>query len=238
MMTQKLFIIILSLLVTVPVFAQTTRRERNLIKEGNECYNKKDYNKAESAYSKAIEFNPNSTIAKFNLGTTLAKKRKSGKDASKQDSVMTDRIKGLFEAVGNDTSADKTLRAHSYYGLGRLAYENEDYAASVEYFKKSLRVNPNDDEARKNLRMAQKKLQQNQNQQQKQNKDNREDNKKQKDEQQPPQHQPQAPKQQQQQTNTDQLLNAMQNQEKNTRDKVNRRKAQKLEGAGRTNKPW
>lgn len=235
-MRLKLLIITLVIFLSLPMVAQTTRRERNLVKQGNEYYNKKDYNNAESSYSKVLEYNPNSQIARYNLGTTLVRKRKQGKDSSKQDSVMTNRIKNLFEAVGNDTSADKTLRAQSYYDLGKLAYENEDYTASVDYFKRSLRINPKDEEARKNLRMAQKKLQNSQ--QQQKNQDQKQQENQQQDKQQPPQNKPEAPKQQQQQTNADQLLNALQNEEKNTRDKVTRRRAQQFKGNGQQKKPW
>ena len=68
------------------------------------------------------------------------------------------------------------------------------------------------------------------------NKD-KDDQKKKQDKQQPPQKQPQPPKERQQQTNNDQLLKAMQNEEKNTRDKVNRRKAQ-MNQSRQSSRPW
>jgi PTS system ascorbate-specific IIC component len=111
------------------------------------------------------------------------------------------------------------------------------YANSVNYFKQSLKIDPKDDKARKNLRMAQKKLQQNQQNQDKNKNKDKDDQKKKQDKQQPPQKQPQPPKERQQQTNNDQLLKAMQNEEKNTRDKVNRRKAQ-MNQSRQSNRPW
>ena len=101
----------------------------------------------------------------------------------------------------------------------------------------SLKIDPKDDQARKNLRMAQKKLQQNQQNQDKNKNKDKDDQKKKQDKQQPPQKQPQPPKERQQQTNNDQLLKAMQNEEKNTRDKVNRRKAQ-MNQSRQSSRPW
>lgn len=223
---------LLALFACLASYGQTTKRERNLIKQGNEYFSKEQYSKAEECYSRVLEINPNSQIARYNLASTMLRQRKKTDNAAARDSVV---MQNLNE-VGGNPSAPAGLRAHSYYNLGRLAYDKQDYAASVDYFKKSLKINPKDDQARKNLRMAQKKLQQNQQQNQNNNKD-KNDQKKQQDKQQPPQNQPQPPKQQQQQTNKDQLLKAMQNEEKNTRDKVNRRKAQM--GHGRSsNRPW
>ena len=75
-------------------------------------------------------------------------------------------------------SAPASLRAHSFYNLGKLAYDRQDYANSVNYFKQSLKIDPKDDQARKNLRMAQKKLQQNQQNQDKNKNKDKDDQKK------------------------------------------------------------
>lgn len=219
---------------------QETKKERNLIKSGNEYFEKEKYSDAENCYKQVLEKNPDSQIAKFNLATTLLKQR-SGENNS-QDSVLTQQAAKLFGDVATAQSASKQLKQKSFYDLGRLAYDTEDYQSSVDFFKESLRINPADDQARKNLRMAQKKLQENQsNQQQQQDKDQNKDQDKQQDQQQ--QNQPQAnpPKQdkpQLQNTTPDNILNAVQNEEKNTRDKVNKRKAQQMQGRPRSQKPW
>lgn len=233
-MKRSFFIILLALLTSLPSFGQATKRERNLIKQGNEYFNKKNYNKAEECYSRVLEFNPNSQIAKYNLGTSWLRQRGSNSEkANARDSIASQ----YLNDVGSNPNAPASLRAHSFYNLGKLAYDKQDYASSVDFFKKSLKVNPKDEQARKNLRMAQKKLQQNNKNNQNKNNDKKDDKKQDNDKQQPPQQQPQPPKEQQPQTNKDQLLKAMQNEEKNTRDKVNRRKAQIGEHR-QSNRPW
>lgn len=225
---------ILALLTCLTSFGQATKRERNLIKQGNEYFNKKQYSKAEESYSRVLEINPNSQIAKYNLGSTMLRQRGGN---SEKDVARDSLISRYLSDVGSNTSAPASLRAHSFYNLGKLAYDRKDYANSVNYFKQSLKIDPKDDQARKNLRMAQKKLQQNQQNQDKNKNKDKDDQKKKQDKQQPPQKQPQPPKERQQQTNNDQLLKAMQNEEKNTRDKVNRRKAQ-MNQSRQSSRPW
>ena len=225
---------ILALLTCLTSFGQATKRERNLIKQGNEYFNKKQYSKAEESYSRVLEINPNSQIAKYNLGSTMLRQRGGN---SEKDVARDSLISRYLSDVGSNTSAPASLRAHSFYNLGKLAYDRPDYANSVNYFKQSLKIDPKDDQARKNLRMAQKKLQQNQQNQDKNKNKDKDDQKKEQDKQQPPQKQPQPPKERQQQTNNDQLLKAMQNEEKNTRDKVNRRKAQ-MNQSRQSSRPW
>lgn len=225
---------ILALLTCLTSFGQATKRERNLIKQGNEYFNKKQYSKAEESYSRVLEINPNSQIAKYNLGSTMLRQRGGN---SEKDVARDSLISRYLSDVGSNTSAPASLRAHSFYNLGKFAYDRQDYANSVNYFKQSLKIDPKDDQARKNLRMAQKKLQQNQQNQDKNKNKDKDDQKKKQDKQQPPQKQPQPPKERQQQTNNDQLLKAMQNEEKNTRDKVNRRKAQ-MNQSRQSSRPW
>jgi len=82
--------LILALLTCLTSFGQATKRERNLIKQGNEYFNKKQYSKAEESYSRVLEINPNSQIAKYNLGSTMLRQRggNSEKDVAR-DSLIS-----------------------------------------------------------------------------------------------------------------------------------------------------
>ena len=234
-----LFVLTLSV---IPMFGQATKKERNLIKKGNEYYQAEKYSEAENCYKKVLEVNPHSSIAKFNLATTLLRLRSA--DATPQDSVLEKRAEDLLASVTRDDAASSRLKEKAHYDLGRFAYEREDFQQSVDQFKQALRIDPKDEYARKNLRMAQKQLQ-NQNNQNKQ--DNKNDDKKDKKDKQGQDNQPQnnspqnQPKQEppkQKNVNSENILKAMQNEEKNTRDKVNKRKEELMQGRPRSNKPW
>ena len=131
-MKRNLLILILALLTCLTSFGQATKRERNLIKQGNEYFNKKQYSKAEESYSRVLEINPNSQIAKYNLGSTMLRQRGGN---SEKDVARDSLISRYLSDVGSNTSAPASLRAHSFYNLGKLAYDRQDYANSVNYFK-------------------------------------------------------------------------------------------------------
>ncbi len=243
--------------------AQTisTKRERNSIKEGNKLYDQKRYAEAEVAYKKALQENPDNSVAQFNLASSYLKQR--GEDlANKQDSLVR-----TADAMLAKVAQSPDLAEPSYYDRGNVAYKGEDYAAAIEMYKNALRRNPENNQARENLRLAQLKKQEQdqnqdqnqdqqedqQNQDQQQNEDqNQQDQQDQQDEDQ--QENQQNKQDQQDQKNQDQkqqqgglsdasaqqILKAMEDKENGTRQKVELMKQNEEKRANRrkTDKPW
>ena len=245
MRVRKIILLLLLITAAVPAYAQKTKKERNLIKEGNELFGQGKYAEAEAAYGKVLEFNPMSPIARFNQATATMKKLEVKKEMEPQDSSQYSGALKHFADLTTDPGASKSIREKSFFNLGKISYESEAYQQAVEFLKQALKIDPSDEQALKLLRMAQKKMSQNQdkNQNQKQkDKENKDENKnqqKQQPKQDPPKNQNQNPQPQQQQpNNSQQMLQAVQNEEKNTRDKVNKRKAEQMQGRQKTDKPW
>lgn len=173
---KKIFLIIVSMLMFIPVYgSQTTRQERKLISEGNKFYREGNYGSAIEAYSRAIELNPTNEISLYNFGMAQilhgndAKEAKSGEPASQNDVRQTgiDNLRKVAQMGNiNPGVADK-----ANYNLGNLAFNSQNYQEAVDYYKNALRINPDNDNARRNLRIAQKKLQNSKNQDKDQNKD-------------------------------------------------------------------
>ena len=252
-MKRKLLIFALSVVLPVCAFCQqdySTKKERNYIREGNELFKEKRYAEAEAAFKKALQENGNSPIAKFNLATTYLKQ--VNLNDTTQNGLLSENQQLLKETA---SIADPKLASKAYYDLGNIFYNQKNYAQSIAMYKDALRRNPDDDQARQNLRLAQKQLQNQQNQQQ--NQDNKQDNKDQQkqnqdqnkeknkngqDQQKPDnqqQKQPQQPpKNGMSKENAEQILQTMQNEEKNTQDKVNKAKMQQMKGGRRTGKQW
>ena len=154
------------------------------------------------------------------------------------------------------TTSDQDLASRAYYNLGNIAFEKEQYDQSIEMYKNCLRRNPNDDDARENLRLAQKKKQQqeqqqqnqqnqdNQKQEEKENKEQQDKQDKQQEEQEKQQQQQNQSQQQQQQQqgmsqeSIDQILKAMQDAEQNTQQRVNEEKAKEEKARIQTDKNW
>ena len=224
---------------------ESNKQERNFIAAGNKLYRDKRYAEAEVQYRKAIEANQASETAVFNLAASLI--RQGGTNTP--------------DAPNKTIQEAQQLAA---YNLGNLAYNAEQYQPAIEHYKNALRRNPDNDKARQNLRLAQKKLQEQQNQDQNQDKDKDKDNEQQqdkqdqqqdkdknenKDENQDNQNQQQPQQQQDQQQNkqqggisdqnAEQILKAMENEEKATRARINAEKAKETKANRRQiAKPW
>ena len=213
-LVNKTYIVILFLAIAGSVFAQKT--DRDYLRSGNKLYNDSLFIKAEVDYRKALEQNPQSTDAMFNLSNSLLMQQKA-KEAMEQ-----------LESVAK-IEKDKSKLAEIYHNMGVILHVNKQYPQCIEAYKEALRNNPKDDETRYNLALAQKMLkgQQQQQQEQQQNQDQKQE---QKEEQKQEQQQNQQEKQQQQnqqqnknemsKENAQQLLNAVMQDEKDVQEKV------------------
>lgn len=210
---------------------KTIRREREYIKAGNELYEKKRYAEAEVQYLKAIEANNNSMLGRYNLGLSLLQQATKEKADSLTAVAFTH-----FDNVAKG-SVNPMLSSKAFYNMGNIMFGKEQYGESIELYKQSLRLNPDDDEARTNLRLAQLKKQEqdkNDNKDQKgqdnkkeqdKKEDKQEQNNNQQDKKDEQKQQQQKPQQNLSKENAEQILQAMQNQEKKTQEKVNKQKA-------------
>ena len=218
-MLRKFYI--LSILLCIGAghaFAQE-KTDRDYLRSGNKLYNDSLFIKAEVDYRKALELNPKSTDAMFNLANALLMQQKA-KEAMEQ-----------YESVSK-IEKDKEKLAQIYHNMGVILQSSKQLPQCIEAYKESLRNNPKDDETRYNLALAQKQLkdqqqdQQNQDQQQQQQEQKEEQKDQNKDQQEQNQNQDQQQQPQQQnknemsKENAQQLLNAVMQDEKNVQDKV------------------
>ena len=220
---KKFYILSMLLLAGTAHGLAQEKTDRDYLRSGNKLYNDSLFIKAEVDYRKALEINPKSTDAMFNLANALLMQQK-GKEAMEQ-----------FQSVSK-IEKDKDKLAQIYHNMGVILQSSKQYPQCIEAYKESLRNNPKDDETRYNLALAQKLLkdqqqdQQNQDQQEQQQKQQKKEEEKQEqnqDQQEQEQKEQQQNQQQQQQNksemskeNAQQLLNAIMQDEKNVQDKV------------------
>lgn len=182
----------------------TTREERRHVKTGLEHYKKAQFAQAEIENRKALASNPESRVAQFNLASSLSKQ--AGADQGNQ---LVQQADSIFSFLAQDMARPE-ITEKANYNLGNRAYTAEQYQQSIELYKQALRLDPTDDLARQNLRLAQLKLQEQQ-QNQDQNQDQQQDQQQQEQDQQQQQNQNQ---QQDQNQNQDQQQDQNQNQDK------------------------
>lgn len=231
-MLRKKYVMLGLMFVSVAVYGQKT--ERDYLRSGNKLYKDSTFVKAEVDYRKALELEPKSTDAMYNLGNSLLMQQKA-KEAMEQ-----------YEAASR-IEKDKNKLAQIYHNMGVILQSSKQLPQCIEAYKQALRNNPKDDENRYNLALAQKQLkdqqQQNQNQDKDQKQDQKQDDKQQnKDQQDQDKKDQQQNNQQQQQNqnqmskeNAEQLLKAAMQDEKNVQDKV--KKAVQVQGR-KLEKDW
>jgi Ca-activated chloride channel family protein len=124
---------------------------------GNQFYQQGQFDQAEVHYRQALEYDPANEKARYNLANALQKQDKY-EEAAK-----------LLEGLATATK-DKPLKASAYYNQGVAYSKLKNLEASIESYKKSLRLNPADQEARENLEKALLELKKKQQQQKDQQK--------------------------------------------------------------------
>lgn len=225
--------IILLVLMSLAISATAQKKQ---IKQGNKLYEKGNYQDAARAYQEALAKDPKNTTGLFNLGNALYQQKQ---------------FEAARKALGATTQATKEKKGKSAasYNIGNTYMHEQKWEEAVQAYKQALRNNPQDPDAKYNLSYAlamlkkqqgggggkddkkdkdqdkQNKDQQNQDQnkqdQNKQDQNKQDKNKDEKEEQdQRPQPQPSKLSEQQ----AEQLLNALQQEEKNLQDKMQKSK--------------
>lgn len=233
--------------------AQSVRAERKLITEGNKLYTERKYSEAAKKYEEALGVNSQSAVSRYNLGLAQIKQVTNPQDTTPKSRMMLDNARQNLNSVASMAKEKPGLASKANYNLGNLEYNSKEYKNAIEYYKQALRIDPNDESARKNLRIAQKQLQnqdknkdqnQNQNQQQNQDENKNQDKDQDKDKNQN-QSQDDKKDQEQQKDNkinqqaANQILQAIDNKENQTRARVNRaNKGEKSASGGGSQKRW
>ena len=144
------------------------------LRQANKLYHAKDYAGAIQSYRRALLRDSLSGKANFGLG------------ASAYAQGRYDEAKSYLERAVQDQQLTPQQQAGVLHNLGNVAMKKKDYQSAVQSYEEALLRNPEAENTRYNLALAQKLLQQNKNnnnnQQQKQdpNKDKNKDNQQQK----------------------------------------------------------
>lgn len=164
------------------------------LRNGNQAYEKNDYQKASEEYEKALSDKSAELKAKFNMG-----------DAYYRQGMYDQAIEQYKSALA--LTKDKVLTAHAYHNIGNSYLAQKKYDESIKAFKNALRSDCKDDDTRYNLAYAEAMVNQKNQQKQKQNQQQ------QQQQQQQVQEQPEDITKQ----NAQRILDALDNDEKNNR---------------------
>lgn len=182
----------IALLVTVfPCRAQaiTLRDEMHSnVSRGNRYYDADEHEKALQRYEEAQGIDSTFAIPHFNAGDALYR--------------MGNYRDGALEFLRASAADADSVKAMSYYNLGNTMLKSGDLQSAVEAYKRSLLLNPEDQDAKYNLelalRMREQQEQQQQSQQDQQQQEDRQDQQEQERQEQDDQQEQQQQEQQEQ----------------------------------------
>ena len=232
-MKKILFICLLTVSVT-GAYAQ--RSDRSFVRKGNSMFEDSLFIKAEENYLKAVDLNPELLEGYYNLGNAYTAQQKPN-EAVEQYRKIANALEGKKKELMDDPSSSKkeldkckSDLAKTYHNTGVVYHMCEQYDKAVESYKQALRNNPQDDETRYNLILAQRMLQdqqqnqQDQQQQQEQQQEQQQDQQDQQDQQEQQQEEQQQQQQEQEQDmsqeNAEQILEAAMQDEKDVQERV------------------
>ena len=243
-MCRRLIILLFLIAVAVPSFGQTDRKE---VRHGNREFKKENYQNSEIDYKKALLKDSLSNAANFNLGNTYYRMGnyseadryysavsdsldRAGQGAesyfNQGDSFLQQRNwQAAIEAFKNSLRRNPDdMDAKSNLAYAQKMLENEQQGGGGQNNQDQQNQDQNDQNQDQNQDQNNDQNQDNQDQNQDQNQDNEDRNQDQQDQDsqgqsgEQPKISPQA---------AQQMLQAIQEQEKQTQDKVNREKALK-----------
>ena len=215
---RKSVLIILLTLASVSAWGQKAD-----LRKGNREFRKGEYGEADISYRKGLLKDTSSVAAKYNLANNLYRQENYDEAAK------------MLDGIENPDAA-------ACFNRGDVAIAKEDWKTAVDSFKECLLQDPGDLKAKENYIYARNKLMEQQQQEQQQSQDQNQDNQDQQDQDQnqdqqqnqQDQNKDQDQDQQQQQQQelsaqqAQQLLQAIQEKEKQTQEKVDEKKAAAL----------
>jgi Ca-activated chloride channel homolog len=153
-MKLRLTIWVSFILLAMMTYSQ--RGQDNLL-SGNEAYRKGDFEKAIEEYRKSMKKDPQDMRTHYNLGNAFMKGNQAT-EARKQ-----------YAVIGKSKAATG-IRSDAFYNEGVSYSKEKQLDASIESYKRALRLDPSNTQARENLMRALREKQQENEQKNKQQK--------------------------------------------------------------------
>ena len=160
-----MFAVVVMVLSISPLSAQQLP-ERKLVRQGNEQFERRNFNNSLNRYNEALEHAPHSYEAQYNRANAYLQNML----ANPQDSTFTDVTSNrYFEQIANNKSLTAEQRGEVLRNLGESLFLQEEYEAALNAFRESLKLSPEDKETKRNYVLTKRIVDQKRNQQQQNN---------------------------------------------------------------------
>ena len=230
---RRIFVII-CVLISILSFSQD---KVELLNKGNEYFQEEDFEKAEEYYKKSLEVDNQYYKANLNTGHSLF--RQAFSLIQKQDTTGLKKCSDaeLFYKNSVELTENKNDKSESLYNLGNAQLLSQNLEESIESYKKSLRLVPENMNAKHNLALAQYLLNKKQKNQENQENSKEENNKEKKKDQnqEDKQKEKEEKKEELSKEEIEQILKALEREEKEVQEDLQKKK---VVGNGRLLKDW
>ena len=149
----KLFLFFIFLTVNLYSFSLDELTAKLDVDRANRLFKSGNYESAITLYEKALSKVTNSPQIYYNMGTTMA-------SVGEMDTAIQ-----LFDMAKNNFNekTSKSMKHSTYYNSGIAKIENEDYQDAINEFIDALVHNPKDENSKRALEYARKKLEEQKN---------------------------------------------------------------------------
>lgn len=139
---------IITLLLVLISFAIKAQEKDKFLPKGNEEFAEKKYADAEANYRISQSKFKKKAVSSYNLGTSIYKQNQHSE------------AKYQFAKAIQDAKT-KPEKHKAFHNLGNVLMKEKEYQGAVDAYKNALRNNPNDEETRYNYALAKKMLKDN-----------------------------------------------------------------------------
>ncbi len=132
--------------------------------KANALYKKGQIGKAKTEYLRALKTDPSSPKISYNLGNALFREGafKESQETYQKAAITPagggSSLTGWRAGASGGKEPEPLFQAKAFYNLGNSQYRQKDLPGAAEAYKKSLRLNPNDQDAKYNLELVLKQL--------------------------------------------------------------------------------
>ncbi len=122
-------------------------KERGLVRDGNEQFDKRNYRRSLESYKSALKHDSTNYEALYNRANAYHHTMYANPNDT---TYQASELNALYDNILADTLLSDRQRAEVYRNYGESLFTEENYEAALNSFRESLRLNPNDQETKYN----------------------------------------------------------------------------------------
>ena len=137
LMCKLALIVTLGFFCRMDLFAQA---DYSYSRTGDKLFEDGRYPDAEIFYRKAIELKPKASTT-YNLANSMFLQNRIPEAIAEYKKAIT-------------SAEDADVKQRGYYNMGNAYFQNNEFGQSINAYKEALKINPADEDAKKNLMLA------------------------------------------------------------------------------------